>query len=168
MPARRMPASVTADKEAASQNILIRQACDVIARMDSELPMDRARLEEARRSLDLSEAAGSEAAEHLRLKLEDRQPCPVCGATEHPVTEVDRLLKDRVLADRSRVAELEAKVSASQAARIRGRDPDHRSKGCPSGDIEAEVGLRGRVTDGARQVAGCSGYSAELLRLRLE
>jgi exonuclease SbcC len=110
---------VTVDEEAVSQNILIRQASDMIAQVDGELPMDRARLEEARRSLDLSEAAGSEAAEHLRLKLQDRHPCPVCGATEHPVTEVDRLLKDRVWADRSHVAELEAKVSASQAASIR-------------------------------------------------
>ena len=42
---------VTADKEAASRNILIRQACDVIARMDGELPMDKDTLEEARRSL---------------------------------------------------------------------------------------------------------------------
>lgn len=110
---------VTADEEAASQNILIRQASDVIAQVNGELPTDRTRLEEARRSLGLSEAAGSEAAEHLRLKLVDGQPCPVCGATEHPVTEVDRLLKERVSADRERVAALEAKVAASQAARTR-------------------------------------------------
>jgi DNA repair protein SbcC/Rad50 len=110
---------VTAEEEAANQTTLIRQACDAIAQVDRELPTDRARLEEARRSLGLSEAAGSEAAEHLRLTLEDGQPCPVCGATEHPVTEVDRLLKERVSADRKRVAALEAKVSASQAARTR-------------------------------------------------
>ena len=41
------------------------------------------------------------------------------AAPPSTVTEVDRLLKDRVLADRSRVTALEAKVSASQAARIR-------------------------------------------------
>lgn len=110
---------VTANEEAAKQDMLIRQASDTIAQVDAELPMGLARLEEAKRSLDLSEAAGTEAAEHLRLKLEDGQPCPVCGATEHPVTDVDRLLKDRVSADRRRVEELETKVSASQGGRTR-------------------------------------------------
>ncbi len=110
---------ITANEEAARQGILIRQASDVIAQVDAELPADTARMEEARHSLDLSEAAGSEAAEHLRLKLEEGQPCPVCGATDHPVTDVDRLLKDRVSADQSRVAELEAKVSTSRTGRTR-------------------------------------------------
>jgi exonuclease SbcC len=110
---------VTEDAEAIRQKNLAHQAGAVIAQVDDALPMDWARLEEARRSWDLSEAAGSEAAEHLRLKLQGGQPCPVCGATEHPVTAVDRLLKDRLSADRSRVSDLEAKVSASQAACIR-------------------------------------------------
>jgi DNA repair protein SbcC/Rad50 len=110
---------VTADEEAAHQHSLIRQACDVMAQVDTELPTDMARLEEARRSLDLSEAAGSEVAAHLRLKLVDGQPCPVCGATEHPVIDVDRLLKDRVSADRRRVGELEARIFASREARTR-------------------------------------------------
>lgn len=124
---------VSADVERAKQDTLIREARDAIARIDVELPADTARLEEARRSLELSEAAGSEAAEHLRLKLEDGQPCPVCGATEHPVTEVDRLLKERAAADRERVAGLEAKVSASQ-------------KGCTRAETQiaaAEDALRG-------------------------
>jgi DNA repair protein SbcC/Rad50 len=105
---------VAADGEAARQDILIRQASEVIARVDVELLTDVARLEEARRSLNLSEAAGSEAAEHLRLTLEDGRPCPVCGATEHPFTKVDQLLKDRVAADRRRVAELEAQVAVAR------------------------------------------------------
>ncbi len=113
--ARRASTEVlSADAEKAKQDALIRAARDAIARIDAELPKDTARLQEARRSLELSEAARSEAAEHLRLKLEDGQPCPVCGATEHPVTEVDRLLKERAEGDRERVAGLEAKVSASQ------------------------------------------------------
>jgi exonuclease SbcC len=105
---------VSADAEKAKQDTLIREARDAITRIDVELPANVARLEEARRSHELSEAAGSEAAEHLRLKLEDSQPCPVCGATEHPVTEVDRLLKERAAADRERVAGLAAKVSDCQ------------------------------------------------------
>ncbi|HWF61288.1 MAG TPA: AAA family ATPase [Nitrospira sp.] len=112
-------AIITAHDEAAKQETLIHRASGVMTQIDAELPTDLARMEEARRSLDLSEAAGTEAAEHLRLKLEEGQPCPVCGATEHPVADVDRLLKARVLADHSRVAELEAKVSSAQANRIR-------------------------------------------------
>jgi len=110
---------ITANEEAARQDILILRASDVIAQVDAELPADIARMEEARSSLDLSVAAGSEAAEHLRLKLEEGQPCPVCGATDHPVTNVDRLLKDRVSTDHSRVDELEAKVSTYRTGRAR-------------------------------------------------
>ena len=98
---------VSVDEEKAKQDAMVREACDTIARIDLELPGDTARLEEAKRSLDLSEAAESEAAENLRLKLEDGKPCPVCGATEHPVTEVGRFLKERVDAERKRVAELD-------------------------------------------------------------
>lgn len=102
------------DTDKAAQDTLIREGREAITRISIELPMDAARLDEARRSLELSEAAGSKPAEHLRLKLQDGQPCPVCGAIEHPVTEVDRLLKERAATDRKRVAGLEAKVSASQ------------------------------------------------------
>ncbi|HBA41134.1 MAG TPA: hypothetical protein DCZ05_15850 [Deltaproteobacteria bacterium] len=140
---------VTADEEATSQNSLVRQATDMIVHVDAELPIDIARLEEARRGLDLCEAAGSEAAEHLRLKLEDGQPCPVCGATEHPVTDVGRLLKDRVEADRRRVAELEAKVSASREDRTR---------------AETQIGAAKDALHGiARRKAG---YEAELQTAR--
>lgn len=110
---------ITTNEEVVRQDILIRRASDVIAQVDAELPADMARVEEARRSLDLSEAAGTEAAEHLRLKLEEGQPCPVCGARDHPVTDVDRLLKDRVSADHGRVVELETKISTSRTGRTR-------------------------------------------------
>jgi exonuclease SbcC len=103
----------------AGQESLIDAARDLIARIDAELPRNRSRLEEARRSLHLSEAAGDEAAVRLRLMLEDGQPCPVCGATEHPVTEVDRVLRARVDADRRRVANLEKEVATAQADRAR-------------------------------------------------
>jgi len=110
---------VTANQEAAAQEVLVRVAGAAIANADAKLPTDTARLEEARHGLDLSEAAGSKAAGHLRLKLQEGQPCPVCGATEHLVTDVDRLLRDRVTNDQERVAELESKLSASRTARAR-------------------------------------------------
>jgi DNA repair protein SbcC/Rad50 len=101
----------SADVEKAGQEAVIGEAKEAISKIDLKLPAEAARLDEARRSLDLSEAAGSEAAEHLRLKLKDGQPCPVCGAIEHPVTEVDRRLKARVETDRRHVTELETQVA---------------------------------------------------------
>lgn len=112
-------AILAANTEVIKQETVIQRASEIMAQIDAELPTDLARMEEARRSLELSEAAGTEAAEHLRLKLQDGQPCPVCGATEHPVADVDRLLRARVLADHQRVTELEAKVSSAHANRAR-------------------------------------------------
>lgn len=42
--------------------------------------------EAARRSFDLAEAAVTDEAIRLREKLAPDQPCPVCGATEHPLS----------------------------------------------------------------------------------
>lgn len=113
--AQALLASAINDK--ARQESLVATAHDLIAGFDAELPTDRARLEEAKRSLDLSEAAGDEAAARLRLMLEDGQPCPVCGATEHPTTEVDRVLRARVDEDRQHVVDLEKKVATGYADR---------------------------------------------------
>ena len=99
--------------------MIIREASAVISNVDVALPLATARLDEARRGLDLSQAAGSEHAEYLRVRLIDGQPCPVCGAMEHPVTGVALLLKNRVTADRARVAELEDEVSTARADRAR-------------------------------------------------
>jgi exonuclease SbcC len=118
----------------------------VINEVDVALPLATARLEEARRGLDLSEAAGSEHAEYLRLKLLDGQPCPVCGATEHPVTDVALLLRNRVAVDRRRVAELEEEVSAARADRTRADTQIVAAK-------DAFEGITGRQ----------SGYEQELL-----
>jgi exonuclease SbcC len=107
------------DLEKARQESLIRDSSDTVIRIDAELPALAARLEEARHNLELSEAAGSEAAQHLRLRLQRGQPCPVCGATEHPVTDVDRFLRKREEADRKRVKELEAALSSSHQGRTR-------------------------------------------------
>lgn len=107
----------SADAEKARQDTVIGESKESISKSDVNLPAEAARLDEARRSLDLSEAAGSEPAEHLRLKLKDGQPCPVCGAMEHPVTEVDRRLKARVDTDRRHVTELETRVAGLRTDR---------------------------------------------------
>ncbi|BFU94570.1 MAG: nuclease SbcCD subunit C [Nitrospira sp.] len=159
-------AIITANDEAAKQETLIHRASGVMTQIDAELPTDLARMEEARRSLALSEAAGTEAAEHLRLKLEEGQPCPVCGATEHPVADVDRLLKARVLADHSRVAELETKVSSAQANRTRSETQIAAAKDALEGVLRRrstqEKELRVALDKWQASVASASTYCGEI------
>lgn len=109
----------SADEDKAGQVGVLQEAKDSISKIADSFPIEVARLDEAKRSVELSEAATSKTAEHLRLKLIDGQPCPVCGATEHPVTEVDHRLKMRVHTDRQRVAELERRVATLQTGRAR-------------------------------------------------
>ena len=150
----------TAAEEATRQELIIRQASAVINEVDVALPLATARLEEARRGLDLSEAAGSEHAEYLRLKLLDGQPCPVCGATEHPVTAVALLLKE----SRSRRPKARGRVGGGGVG-FAGRPhpcghPDRRGQRCARGDHQASVGSRAGVADGAGYVARLHCYSA--------
>ncbi len=107
----------SADEEKAGQNGILQEAKDSISKIADSFNIEVVRLDEAKRSVDLSEAATSQPAEHLRLKLIDGQPCPVCGATEHSVTEVDHRLKMRMHTDRERVAELERRVATLQTGR---------------------------------------------------
>lgn len=81
----------------------------------ADLPVQEGQFAEARRALALSEAAADQATHVLRDKLEDGQPCPVCGATEHTLTALDALLGDHLVAHRKRVAELETTLAATNA-----------------------------------------------------
>jgi exonuclease SbcC len=67
-----------------------------------------ARLAQAEKSLKGAEAACAASVEQLRATLQDEQPCPVCGALEHPYSHADHALQamlaslqDEVLACRT-------------------------------------------------------------------
>ena len=67
-----------------------------------------ARLAQAEKSLKGAEAACATSVEQLRANLQDEQPCPVCGALEHPYSHADHALQamlaslqDEVLACRT-------------------------------------------------------------------
>jgi exonuclease SbcC len=70
-----------------------------------------ASLAQAEKSLKGAEAACAASVEQLRATLQDDQPCPVCGALEHPYTHTDHTnhplqamlasLQDEVLACRA-------------------------------------------------------------------
>ncbi|MGX9714223.1 AAA family ATPase [Janthinobacterium lividum] len=67
-----------------------------------------ASLAQAEKSLKGAEAACAASVEQLRATLQDEQPCPVCGALEHPYSHADHALQamlaslqDEVLACRA-------------------------------------------------------------------
>ncbi|MBF0453384.1 MAG: hypothetical protein HQL72_01045 [Magnetococcales bacterium] len=62
------------------------------------------RLEEARRADQLLQASAGEVAEALREMLCTQQPCPVCGATEHPFVASSQQLSQRAQAQAQRLA----------------------------------------------------------------
>ena len=67
-----------------------------------------------RQALQLAEGTASEAAARLRAELEPGQPCPVCGATDHPGHATGSLAA-MVESFRSRNADAEAALAAAEA-----------------------------------------------------
>jgi exonuclease SbcC len=72
-------------------------------------------LPEARRALSLSESALG--LEDQRADLVDEQPCPLCGATEHPWAEAGAPVRAAVELQRKRVRELEDEEKREVARR---------------------------------------------------
>lgn len=62
---------------------------------------------EAKKALDLIQATTHKNAEHFRSLLQDNQPCPVCGALEHPWRDRVSMTNEHALAQSARVSELE-------------------------------------------------------------
>lgn len=72
-------------------------------------------LPEARRALSLSESALS--LEEQRADLVDGEPCPLCGATEHPWAAAGAPVQAAVELQRKRVRELENEEKSAVAAK---------------------------------------------------
>ncbi|MCK9635183.1 MAG: AAA family ATPase [Methylobacter tundripaludum] len=64
-------------------------------------------LTEAKKALELIQATTHKNAEQFRALLQDGQPCPVCGALEHPWKEHVSIGNEHAAAQSARVAELE-------------------------------------------------------------
>ncbi len=62
---------------------------------------------------DLAEATASEQAGHLRAQLADDEPCPVCGAIDHPYTRHHDAAAALIGATRQRRAELDKTIDAA-------------------------------------------------------
>ncbi|MDP1771503.1 MAG: AAA family ATPase [Methylobacter sp.] len=63
---------------------------------------------EAKKALDLIQATTHKNAEQFRALLQDDQPCPVCGALEHPWKDQAGIGNEHAVAQSARVAELES------------------------------------------------------------
>jgi len=61
-----------------------KQAIKRLEALKSEQVIKVKQLAEAQQAFNLLQAANQKTAEDLRALLEDEQPCPVCGAEEHP------------------------------------------------------------------------------------
>ncbi|MCC7703745.1 AAA family ATPase [Janthinobacterium sp. GW460P] len=79
-----------------------------LAKEAAQTALLEARLTQAEKSLKSAEAACAASVEQLRGNLQDGQPCPVCGALEHPYSHADHALQamlaslqDEVLACRT-------------------------------------------------------------------
>jgi len=64
-------------------------------------------LSEAKKALELIQATTHKNAEQFRTLLQDDQPCPVCGALDHPWKDQAGIGNEHAAAQSARVAELE-------------------------------------------------------------
>jgi len=64
-------------------------------------------LSESKKALELIQATTHKNAEQFRALLQDNQPCPVCGALEHPWKDHAGIGNEHALAQSARVVELE-------------------------------------------------------------
>lgn len=119
---RKLQAAVTERRKSLSANRLaseqITKELDAAMREVKELTTER---EEINRLLPgLEEAwqlASSRSAEHMRAALKPGEPCPVCGAREHPyaegIAEVLQPVKEEITRRRKRLTEIEGRLDAS-------------------------------------------------------
>jgi len=117
---------------------------------DKQIPIAEQAVVSARRALDLAEAAVTDDAIRLREKLTPHQPCPVCGAIEHPHS---------------------AHPPANEAAALRAlrKDRDGKDKECHALREEA-VGLEGvcktRLTHEGEKSRALTALNARLATVR--
>lgn len=119
---RKLQAAVTERRKSLSANRLaseqITKELDAAMREVKELTTER---EEINRLLPgLEEAwqlASSRSAEHMRAALKPGEPCPVCGAREHPyaegIAEVLQPVKEEIARRRKRLTEIEERLDTS-------------------------------------------------------
>jgi exonuclease SbcC len=113
-----------------------------------------ARLTQARRVLAQSLAASAEAAEALRAGLVEGEPCPVCGAAEHPLSALESLLGRHLEENRAQTAALEQEwtgLRGDQQAMLREKEAL----------TQQQAALAGEESDQLSAVAGLNSDSED-------
>lgn len=94
-----------------------------LASESAQTALLEAGLAQAEASLKAAEAACAASVEQLRATLQDEQPCPVCGALEHPYSHADHALQamlaslqEQVLACRTQSRGNVERLAAHRAA----------------------------------------------------
>lgn len=96
------------DQEQQSQQVALDQARETEAQQVDERKQVAAQLDEARRSLERLQATQDLASKRHLLQAD--QPCPLCGATEHPYAQETSPLDDLLQQQRQRVVALDEQV----------------------------------------------------------
>jgi exonuclease SbcC len=117
---RRKAEQVAAAQEQAN---LLAAAEPAVKRLEGERAANRAALEQARRSLEIAQRASGQGVEALRATLADGEPCPVCGAVEHPYATDDPKFAAALTALRAEAARIEQEATrlAQDEAREKNR-----------------------------------------------
>jgi exonuclease SbcC len=111
-------------------------------------------LGEAKKALELIQATMHKNAEQFRSLLQDDQPCPVCGALEHPWKNQARIGDEHGTAQSARVSELENEHEALIKAIA------ELNKGISQGQQQKTV-LEGRLSEAQAKLDQCSnGWAA--------
>ncbi|MGZ5029744.1 MAG: AAA family ATPase [Methylobacter sp.] len=112
-------------------------------------------LGEAKKALELIQATMHKNAEQFRSLLQDDQPCPVCGALEHPWKDQASIGDEHGAAQSARVTELENWHEALIKAVA------ELSKGISQGQQQKTV-LEGRLAEAQAKLDQCSNAWAAL------
>ncbi|NVO24307.1 AAA family ATPase [Donghicola mangrovi] len=94
-------------------NIQVANAETELTRLEARILGQEATVRALLAPLDRAEAAVSAVANQLRSHLEDGEPCPVCGAVEHPLVE-DSALAFQAQALRTEVENARTALSTSR------------------------------------------------------
>lgn len=99
-----------------------------LTKLREQLPLAEVRHQEAKSHLERMVLASSHSAKDMRRQLQTGEPCPVCGATEHPFQQesvLDPLLEET----RERVAQLNQEMVALRTQITQQeRDANHHDK----------------------------------------
>jgi exonuclease SbcC len=101
-----------AQADAASRRTTIVQR---LAEYEASLPDLETQVRQARHVLAQSVAASGKAAEFMRAELVDGEPCPVCGAQEHPLSALETLLGTHLESNRRHAEALEQELSRQRS-----------------------------------------------------